>query len=67
MRISNVLVTSAVIVTLVTLVVYDFFIRQVYTSGDYKIPYYHYTNCSYRDFDRVDVLSSTIANVKFIQ
>jgi len=67
MKTSNKLITSAVFLTLLVLITYDFLIQGVYDSGTYKIPYREYTTLSYKDFDRVDLTSSTAVNAKFVQ
>ena len=66
MKISNLLVIIAVFVTFATLLTYDLFVRSVYASGVYKIPYYNYKTLSYTGFESIDVSSSTVANVKII-
>jgi hypothetical protein len=57
----------AVLVTLVCLVGYDLLLKAAYRSGDYKNPYKSYITLPWKDFDIVEVNSSTSANVKFVQ
>jgi hypothetical protein len=67
MATSNKLIIGAVALTMLALITYDFFVKAIYTSGSYKIPYQGFATLPYKDFDRVDLVSSTAANAKFVQ
>jgi len=67
MKTSNILVIITITITFGALLTYDFFIKEVYVSGVYKIPFYNYTALPEKDFDRIDMQSSTTANVKIVQ
>lgn len=67
MRTSNKFVCLALLLTLVSLVVYDLLLRAEFRSGRYKDPYQNYAALQFKDFDAVDLNSATVANVKFIQ
>ncbi|MFL5747696.1 MAG: hypothetical protein ACJ751_23670 [Niastella sp.] len=67
MKTSNKIILAAVLITLVCLVGYDLLLKAEYMSGDYKIPYKSYVNLPWKDFDIVEVNSSTAVNVQFVQ
>ena len=67
MKTSNKLILVAILVTLVCLVAYDLLLKDTYMSGDYKIPYKSYVTLPWKNFDIVEVNSSTAANVQFVQ
>jgi hypothetical protein len=67
MKTSNKIILTAVLVTLVCLVGYDLLLKAAYRSGDYKIPYKSYVTLPWKDFDIVELNSSTTANVRFVQ
>jgi len=67
MRTSNKLITAAFLLILVSLFVYDHLLKTEYISGSYKDPYRDYTTLNFKDFDTVDVNSTSAVNVKFIQ
>jgi hypothetical protein len=67
MRTSNKIILAAVLITLVCLVGYDLLLKAAYMSGDYKNPYKSYIALPWKNFDIVEVNSSTSANVKFVQ
>lgn len=67
MKTSNKLILVAVLVILVCLVAYDLLLKAEYKSGDYKIPYKSYVALPWKNFDIVEVNSSTAANVQFVQ
>jgi len=67
MKTSNKLIIVVVLVILFSLVVYDLLLKAAYMSGDYKIPYKNYVSLPWKDFDIVEVNSSTAANVQFVQ
>jgi hypothetical protein len=46
---------------------YDCLLRAAYKSGAYRDPYNGFETLKFKNFDKVDILSSTAANVKFIQ
>jgi hypothetical protein len=48
-------------------VAYDLLLKAEYMSGDYKIPYKSYITLPWKNFDIVEVNSSTAVNVQFVQ
>jgi len=67
MKTSNKLLIAGILFLLVSLVAYDLKVKEAYNSGSYKNAYRDFTSLNFKDFDSVDVISSTAANVKFIQ
>jgi hypothetical protein len=67
MKTSNKLITIAAILTLLALFTYDFLLKSEYSSGNFSDPYHYYTSIPFKDFDRIDMKSSTAANVRLIQ
>lgn len=67
MRTSNKFIYSALLLTLMALIVYDLLLKAEYRSGRYKIPYQDYVSLDFRNFDVLDLNSSTVANVKLVQ
>jgi hypothetical protein len=67
MKTSNQLMLIALLVTVASMVAFDFLLKAAYLSGDYKIPFKNYITLQWKDFDIVDLGSSNTANVKFIQ
>jgi hypothetical protein len=67
MKTSNKLILVAILVILVCLVAYDLLLKAAYLSGDYKTPYKSYTTLPWKNFDIVEVNSSTAVNVQFVQ
>jgi hypothetical protein len=67
MKTSTKLIAAAIFLLLIALFTYDYLLKQEYLTGSYKIPYKNYTLLKFKDFDAADVLSSTAANVKFVQ
>ncbi|MDB5111558.1 MAG: hypothetical protein JWR67_2672, partial [Mucilaginibacter sp.] len=58
---------SALFLILASLFVYDLLLQSSYRSGAYKDPYRNYVTLPFKNFDAVDLNSSTAANVKFVQ
>ena len=67
MKTSNTIIISALVFLVVALFVYDYQLKEEYTSGRYKDPYRDFTTLNFKDFDAVDVKSTTVLNVKFMQ
>ncbi len=67
MKTSNKLVLAAVLLLVLSLLAFDYLIRSEYLSGSYKNPYKDFVTLKFKDFDKVDINSSTAANVKFVQ
>jgi hypothetical protein len=67
MRTSNKLIIATFLLLLLSLFGYDCMLKAAYKSGDYKDPYSDFKSLDYKDFDAVDIVSSTAANVKFVQ
>ncbi|WP_295677350.1 hypothetical protein [uncultured Mucilaginibacter sp.] len=67
MKTSYKLVFAGIILVLISLVWYDFLLKGAYVSGKYKDPYNSFVDLKFKDFDTVDLVSSTAVNVKFVQ
>jgi hypothetical protein len=67
MKTSNKLILTALLLTLVSLSYYNYLLKKAFVSGKYKDPYASFVTLKFKDFDTVDVVSSTAANVKFVQ
>ncbi len=67
MKTSNRFVCLALILTLLSLVVYDLLLKAEFRSGRYKEPYRNYAALEFKDFDVLDLNSATVANVKLVQ
>jgi hypothetical protein len=67
MKTSNKLILAALLLVLISLFSYDYLLKEAYISGKYKNPYNDFTTLKFKDFDTIDVVSSTAANVKFVQ
>jgi hypothetical protein len=67
MKTSNKLILAALLLVILALIGYDLFLRAEYLSGRYKDPFSGYTALKFKNFDTVDLVSSTAANVKFVQ
>jgi len=67
MKTSNKLIFAALLLLLATLAWYDCLLKAAYVSGKYKDPYSGFVSLKNTGFDTVDLVSSTAANVKFIQ
>jgi hypothetical protein len=67
MKTSNKLILTALILILVSLIVYDYLLKAEYASGKYNDPYNGFVPLNYKGFDVVDLTSSTAVNVKFVQ
>jgi hypothetical protein len=67
MKTSNKLIAVVVFLILVSLLVYNYQLKAEYTSGRYKNPYRNFTTLKLKDFDAVDINSTTAANVKLVQ
>jgi hypothetical protein len=67
MKTSNKFLFAAVVLTLISLVVYDILLKAAYKSGNYTDPFKDFVTLKFKDFDVLDLPSSTTANVKVIQ
>jgi hypothetical protein len=67
MKTSNILITAALLILLGGLFYHDSQLGKLYRSGDYKNPLLGFVHLKYKDFDAVELTSSQIVNVKFIQ
>jgi hypothetical protein len=67
MKASSKFLLAAACITLLSLVAYDLLLRSEYKSGNYSDPYRNFETLNYRDFDTLDLPSSTAANVKIVQ
>jgi hypothetical protein len=67
MRTSTKIFLGALLLGAICLGFYDFRLRAGYRNGDYTDPYYHYNKLSYRDFDEIEVQSSTAIPVTVVR
>jgi len=67
MKTSNKFLLIAAVFTLLSLGVYDLFLNAAYRSGNYADPDKDYITLNFKDFDKLDLPSSTAANAKIIQ
>ncbi len=67
MKTSNKIILTAFLVILGALIGYDYMLKAEYQSGRYKDPYNGFTTLKFKDFDVLDLYSSTVANVRFVQ
>jgi hypothetical protein len=67
MKRSNWLVMSALALIVFSLFLHDRLLSAMYLSGGYKNPYLYFVTLQNKNFDKVDLISSNAANVKFIQ
>jgi hypothetical protein len=67
MKTSNKYLLAAAVLTLLSLVAYDILLKAAYKSGSYADPYKNFVTLNFRDFDVLDLPSSTAANVKIVQ
>ena len=67
MKTSNKLIIVAFIMLLSAIVAYDYLIKVEYDSGRYKDPYNNFATLKFKNFDKVDVRSTSAVNVKFVQ
>jgi hypothetical protein len=67
MKTSSKLILTALPLILAAIFASDYQLKEKYLSGTYKDPYYSFAALKFKDFDTVDVFSSTAANVKFVQ
>lgn len=58
---------AATILILSSLFVYDLLVRAEYRSENYTNPYRNFVTLKFKDFDILDLPSSTAANVKIVQ
>ncbi|HTE02030.1 MAG TPA: hypothetical protein VK668_22230 [Mucilaginibacter sp.] len=67
MKTSSKLIAVAAFLILVSLLVYNYQLKAEYASGRYKNPYRNFVTLKLKDFDAVDINSTTAANVKLVQ
>ena len=67
MKTSNKLILTALLLLLIALTAYNYLLKAEYDSGRYKDPDRNYITLKFKDFDTVDVNSTSAVNVKFIQ
>src|SRR5947209_3869211 len=67
MKTSNKLILTALLLVFIFLFAYDNLLKREYLSGNYRNPYRNFIALKFKDFDTVDMTSSTAANAKFIQ
>ncbi len=63
MRTSTKIFLSAILLTGLCLAYYDWQLKAEFRKGDYTDPYYGYTSLDYRDFDEIELRSSTAINI----
>lgn len=67
MKTSNKFLLIAAVFTILSLGIYDLFLNAEYRSGNYSVPYNNFRTLKFKDFDVIDLPSSTAANVKLTQ
>lgn len=67
MKISNKLIVATLLLTIIALFIYDEMLKTEYVTGRYKDPYRNYVSLNFKDFDSLDINSSTVANAKIVQ
>jgi hypothetical protein len=67
MKKSNLFIVIGLILCIASIIFYDFSLKAEYESGSYKIPFRNFQDLSFKDFDILDINSSTAANAKFVQ
>ena len=67
MKTSSRFLLAAAFITLLSLVVYDLLLRAEYKSGYYLDPIRNFVTLNFKDFDTLDLPSSTAVNVKIVQ
>ncbi len=67
MKTSNKFLLIAAVLTFLSLGIYDLFLNAAYRSGNYADPYNNFRTLKFKDFDVLDLPSSTAANVKLTQ
>ena len=67
MKTSNKLIITALLLTVITLFIYDEMLKTEYVSGRFRDPYRGYVSLNFKDFDAVTINSSTVANAKIVQ
>jgi hypothetical protein len=67
MKASNKFLFAAAVFTLLSLVFYDLLLKAAFRSGDYADPYKNFVTLKFKDFNVLDLHSSTAANVKIVQ
>ncbi|WP_183574936.1 DUF2807 domain-containing protein [Mucilaginibacter sp. X5P1] len=67
MKTSNKLIVAAMLLIFIALFIYDEMLKTEYVSGRYRDPYRNYVSLNFKDFDAIDINSSTIANAKIVQ
>lgn len=67
MKASSKFLLAAAFITLLSLVVYDLLLRAEYKTGNYLDPNRNFVTLNCKDFDTLDLPSTTAANVKIVQ
>ena len=67
MKRSNWLIMIALALIVFSLFLHDRLLSALYLNGSYKNPYLYFVTLQIKNFDKVDLISSNAANVKFIQ
>jgi hypothetical protein len=67
MKTSNKLIIAALLLILVSLICFDYSLKKEFVSGRYKDTYRSFVTLKFKNFDVVDINSSTAVNVKFVQ
>jgi len=67
MKASNKFLFAAAVFTLLSLLLYDLLLKAAFKSGDYTDPYKNFVTLKFKDFNILDLHSSTAANVKIVQ
>ena len=67
MRTSNKILVATFIMLIGCLVFYDFRLKAEFEKGDYTYPYRDFVKLNYKEFDRVELNSSTAMNIMLVR
>lgn len=67
MRTSNKILVAAFALLVISLAFYDLGLKAEYQKGDYTDPYRDFVKLDYKNFDTVELQSSTVANIMLMQ
>jgi hypothetical protein len=67
MRTSNKLLLSALAFMIISLVIYDYQLKAAYQKGDYRNLYQNFMTLNYKDFNAIELNSSTAVNIMLVK
>jgi len=67
MRTSNKLLLLTLALMIVSVVVYDFELKAAYQKGDYRDKFRNFVSLGYKNFDKIELNSSTAINVMLVK